>query len=417
MKHKKVVGFDFWTTNSTMWIADDKWVALLQLGEDKIETRTAIYYHVSKDVFTTWDQAIVDFKENPKWRLFQSVKSGLNATNEIKTLLRPGKAIKLTQIVQEIISQFKLKIENILQEEVDSVVIWRPVKFHDEDNGRDELAQNRLEKSAQLAWFKNIIFEYEPNAALRSHVSNNWSFGNVLVVDVGGGTSDFSVVNIENNKKFKILSNNGIYIGGNILDHVLSNQYFAKFLGRNSTYNSYDKVLSVPSTHYDIISDWKNLHMISTYKNINRIRSYLNFSNSQKEYWRLLEIAKDNLKGYDYLDNVEYAKRELSFNHEIFWSLENFKEPFIYELNRTRFNEIIDSNVQKIKEAALETIKQSWLKNDQIETVFFTWWSSTIPYFQQQILDLFSTDPAIVRWDMFNSVWYGLTDIAREKFL
>lgn len=414
---KYVIWFDFGTTNSTIWAASESGdMQLIPLWDEKIETRTALYYDGNNNSFSAWDEAIQDFKDNPKWRLFQSPKSWLNSRIELETQIRPGKTINITQIVEEIASKFKSRVENVLNADVDSVVVWRPVKFHDTDKYLDKLAQNRLEKALKKSWFKNIEFEFEPNAALKNYLNTNPNEGNALVVDIWGWTSDFSIVNVDKGWDSEILSNGWIYIWWNKLDLTLSNLYFASFLWRWTTYRSYKKDIDVPSIYYWIIADWKNLHTISMHKNLNAIRWHYTFSNDQEKYWRLLEIAEDNMKWYKYIDMVESAKKNLSFSDGIVWTADFFNTPFVYDLSRDKFNSVIRWEIELIKKTILETIKGSQLKPNEINTIFFTWWTWMIPYVQKEIFDLLGAKSEIIKWDALNSVWYWLTQIAKERF-
>jgi len=261
-----------------------------------------------------------------------------------------------------------------------------------------------------------VEFAFEPNAALKNYLNMNPSEWNVLVVDIWWGTSDFSVVNINNHWNSQILSNGWIYIWWNKLDLTLSNLYFASFLWKWTTYRTYNKSLEVPSIPYWIIADWKSLHTISNNKNINMIKWFYAFSNDQKKYWRLLEIAEDNMKWYSYIDMVEWSKKKLSFDDSVFWTVDFFRQPFDYNLSRNEFNDIIQSEVERINESVLDTIKWSQIKPIDINTVFFTWWTWMIPFIQKQICDLLNVECKIIQWDALNSVWYWLTQIAKERF-
>ena len=76
--------------------------------------------------------------------------------------------------------------------------------------------------------FKNIVFQYEPIAAAFSHEKDLTDEKLALVVDLGGGTSDFTIIRIgpklavKTQRKDDILATSGVRIGGNDFDKALS---------------------------------------------------------------------------------------------------------------------------------------------------------------------------------------------------
>ncbi len=411
------MGFDFWTTNSTIWVVEDwKNIKMINLWSGKIDTRTVLYYNPQNNNFIAGDNWIDAFKKDPTGRLFQSPKSWLNTEKEIETLLRPGKSIKLTNIVEEIIKSFKHSTECQVNNTIKKVVVGRPVKFHDTDIHLDKLAQDRLELALRNMWFSEIIFELEPNAALKNYLITSPNPSNTVVVDIGWWTADFSVVKIKKNENSEILSNWGVYIWWNKLDIDLSNWYFSDFLWRRTTYRTYDKDLEIPGSYYSMLSDWKNLHNLSSHKNARSIKGYFTFANEPEKVKRLLEISQDFNKGYKYLNMVEQTKKNLTFNDQADGEADFFTTPFQYVLWREQFNTLIKKDINIIKDKLIETIKESWLKPNDISNILYTWGTSLIPYIQEEIAKILSPNAKKISSDAINSVGYWLTVLAKEYF-
>jgi hypothetical chaperone protein len=76
------------------------------------------------------------------------------------------------------------------------VVLGRPVHFVDGDPVRDQQAEDALRQAARDAGFENISFQLEPIAAALDYEQRIDREALVLVVDIGGGTSDFTVVRL-----------------------------------------------------------------------------------------------------------------------------------------------------------------------------------------------------------------------------
>ena len=75
-------------------------------------------------------------------------------------------------------------------------MIGRPVYFVDRDAARDAKAEQTLRHAAQVVGFREIAFAFEPIAAAIDFERTLNDEMSVLVADIGGGTSDFSIVRV-----------------------------------------------------------------------------------------------------------------------------------------------------------------------------------------------------------------------------
>lgn len=410
---------DFWTSNST--IGYSNWVnnQLIELGKWKTETRTVLFASEDEKKFIIWDKGISHLIEWDRWRLIQSPKSYLNSAQEIMTVLL-WKNRNLSEVVSIIIKDFKSQLENILIQEVESVVIWRPVKFHDSNQILDKLAQDRLEQAARLAWFKNVEFQLEPLAAANSckenMLRNQSNEKTIMIADLWWWTSDFSIVNIWKNVN-EILWNNWIYIWWNSLDFSLSFNYFSSFLWKDSLFDSMSgSKLEVPVHYFTLLSTWKLLHTLSTQKNIKDIKDILRTSNQSDKLSRLLEIVEDHYLWYEYFKKVEWVKVDLSSLIEVNGKYSMFKNPFDYNISRNQFEDIIWDDVSKIFWVIDEILLQSGLTAENIDIVFMTGWTSLVPLVVSWIENKI-WKWKLFYWNTFTSVWHWLVLEAKNRFL
>ena len=98
------------------------------------------------------------------------------------------------------LKNFKNKMESQTNKEIQNVVLGRPVRFNDFDKALDKKAEDRLKNAALKAGFKEIIFQYEPIAGALSYEEKVQKEEMLLVVDIGGGTTDYSVIRVDKNK-------------------------------------------------------------------------------------------------------------------------------------------------------------------------------------------------------------------------
>lgn len=407
---------DFWTTNSTIGYSD--WVEhrLINLSEDKQADRTVLFADTEENEFVIWVEWMRRFTSGSSGRLLQSLKSFLWTKEEISTILL-GKEHSLTEVLGIIISEIKQRLEGVLNESVQSVVMGRPVHFNDTNKELDAVAQKRLESAARLAWFKNIEFQFEPLAAAKAYQETLLEDKNetVLIVDLGGGTSDFSLLRV-NKVSMDILWNSGVYIGWDAFDQRLSYDFFCNFLWKGSKYSSLWKSLDVPTSFFYMLSDWKNIHELSTKKVTSAIDDIYRISQDKERFGRIQEISHNHRLWYEYFSEVEKSKRALSKCEHTEGVFEFFNYPFHYNLSRKDFEVMIHTSLDTVMVTMMEAISQAGTTTDKIDTVFLTGGSSLLPIVTSRIRELFK-NWRVVFWDSFNSVGYGLTIEAKERFL
>jgi molecular chaperone DnaK len=121
----------------------------------------------------------------------------------------------IPQVCAHLLGAMRVLAENRLGTEVDSAVLAVPVTF-------DDARLAALQRAAKLAGFNNIDFIDEPTAAA---VANRYvpGFGGIIgIYDFGGGTFDFSLVDVSRTS-FKVLGTAGDqWLGGDDIDNVLA---------------------------------------------------------------------------------------------------------------------------------------------------------------------------------------------------
>jgi len=149
----KTAWIDFWTTNTTIWYSEKKWEAkLINIYNWSTTDRTSVFYS-----FEEWWLPIVWeewFEEKlfwETWRLITSPKKFLKS-DKLPDIQILREKYNLVDIISHIISHFKKKLEKEVWEEIDSILVWRPVRFHDTDDELNNKAENRLKEAFKKAW-------------------------------------------------------------------------------------------------------------------------------------------------------------------------------------------------------------------------------------------------------------------------
>jgi hypothetical chaperone protein len=294
----------------------------------------------------------------------------------------------------------------------------RPVHFVDNDPAADARAQAELTLIAQRIGFKHIEFQFEPIAAAFAHEARLTGEKLAIVADLGGGTSDFTVIRLSNKSIHKpdrssdILANTGIRVGGNDFDKELSLAAIMPELGYRSTYG--EKRLEVPLKPYHDLAEWSKVNFLYTPKIIMQVRQLLHQSHDKKRYKRLLQVLEDET-GHTLLATAEGTKIALT-DHEAYNATFDFIEKdFLIPIERTLFEQAIQGEVEKIAASARQCLQEAGVSNEAIDLVILTGGSTEVQSIQAEFRRLFP-NAVIADENKLSSVGLGLAYDSRTKF-
>ena len=218
-------GIDFGTSNSSIAVASTTQKPKMVAVEDEhITIPSAIFYENNKSQPVFGRLALQKYMSGEEGRLMRSLKRVLGTDLMQNGTILHGKSVKFENILAQYIKFIKGKAETFVHENIEKVVMGRPVHFRDNDRKGDIEAEKQLQDIAMKAGFKEIYFQYEPIAAAYAHEENIKGEKLACVIDIGGGTSDFSIIRLgeklknKKNRQDDILADSGIRIGGNDFD-------------------------------------------------------------------------------------------------------------------------------------------------------------------------------------------------------
>ena len=281
------VGLDFGTTNSALAVADGDRTVLARFPNKAGLTdtfRSILYFHpelrdaVGRLGVVGGGRAIDAYLEaDGSGRLIQSLKTyladrGFQATNIFGTTLSLG------ELMKRLLVNIRARGEDQFGELGSRLVVGRPVKFASASLEEHEtLALNRLRASLAAAGWSDVVFELEPVAAAYYYESSLNHDETVLIADFGGGTSDFSFIEVGPSyrarpKARSILGTEGVGIAGDALDARIMQHLVAPRLGAGSSYRSmFGKELTVPIWIYKHLNRWHHLSFLKSKKNIDML--------------------------------------------------------------------------------------------------------------------------------------------------
>ena len=196
--------------------------------------------------------------------------------------------------------------------------------FVDDDSAADRQAEATLGEIARAVGFKELSFQYEPIAAAFHYETSLSREEVVLVADIGGGTSDFSIVRLSPERAravdrwSDVLANDGIHIGGTDFDKQLSLAEVMPLLGYRSQLKNGREM---PASVYFNLATWHTINFAYT-RQVWTEQQRLHLDASSPEMLeRLLALIRDRA-GHWLAHQVEQVKIALSHHETAELSLE-----------------------------------------------------------------------------------------------
>lgn len=412
-------GIDFGTSNSSVAVAAREGeITLVPVEGHQVTIPSAIFYPYKEPTPSFGREAMNQFFDHKEGRLMRSLKRVLGTSLMKQGTLVNGKVVKFEKVITPFLKNLKAKTDLLVLHEVEHVTMGRPVHFVDNDPGADARAQDELKAMALSIGFKHVEFQYEPIAAAFAHEVKISGEKLAIVADVGGGTSDFTVIRLSGSfikkpdRTSDILANTGVRVGGNDFDKELALQSIMPEIGYGSTYG--EKNLEVPLKPYHDLAEWSKVNFLYTIKTVAQTRQLLHQSHDKKRFSRLLNILEDET-GHTLLAAAEETKIALTHHAEHRAHFDFIEQGFWIDVQRRKFEESIHGEVQSIEDAAKLCMQQAGVKPGAIELVILTGGTTEVPIVQSTFRNLFP-NAVIADENKLSSVGLGLAYDSSRRF-
>ena len=379
----RACGLDFGTSNSALGIVRDRRPALAPVEDGDTLLPSAIFFDFEQRGRVLFGRAAIAAAiAQQEGRLMRALKTILGSSLIDEKTAIGSRRVALTEVVELFIRHLKDRAEHFAGEPLEGVVHGRPVRFVDGDDAADTRAQNVLEDIARRAGFREISFVYEPIAAAYHYEETASREEIVLVADIGGGTSDFSVIRIGPERRARpdrrndILANGGVRVGGTDFDRQLNLDSVMPLLGLGSQLITKD--LPMPRGLYYDLANWPTINFVYTAKTEREIAQLLADSCAPDLLARLQHTVRRRL-GHAIAFAVEDAKIALSAAAQAPIALPFLEPGLAAETTRQRFEAAIADKSQALQAMAQACIADAGLRAGQIDTLFFTGGSSRVP--------------------------------------
>lgn len=412
-------GIDFGTSNSSIAIAAPGSAPSLVAVENRnLTIPSALFYENNRPGPCFGEEAVNAFTQGREGRFMRSLKRVLGTELMSSGTAVNGKNVKFSFILGQFINHLKNKAQNHAQTEINSVVMGRPVHFRDNDIAGDIRAEQELYAIAKQTGFKNIVFQYEPIAAAFAHETKIEGEKLACVIDIGGGTSDFSIIRIGKkravckDRKNDILASSGVRIGGNDFDKSLCIHAFMPQFGLNTTYGP--KNLPVPTSQYFDLSEWSKVNSVYSFANRKVVTEVLSNAHQPELYSRLQELLERE-QGHNLLNIVEETKIKLTSSSDTVAVLAFLSSQPQVTVAKYEFEEAINSYISKLQSSIEDCLIQAQTMASQIETVILTGGSTEIPSLQKALCAVFPK-AVLSSENKLSSVGLGLAFDSLRRF-
>jgi hypothetical chaperone protein len=407
-------GIDFGTTNSALAIYNEETNEI----HSTIIIPSLIYFYSQLGPgktpnYVVGEEAITAYLDDDmNGRFIKSVKQILSRSSFTETRIQ-NKKYSAPDLVALILKELKGRADQLTGQDCRKAIIGRPVFFDDDDVKKDTLAQTRLNKAAELAGFEDIRFQFEPIGAAFAYEKSLVKKENVLVADLGGGTTDFTYLVLDPEKtgnkdrKSDILANGGIYIGGDSFDSAFMWEKGTPYFGKNTQYEATPgKVLTVPKSLFANICSWEQMNFFNSLRIQKDIEDYYYFSNNNPQFKNLITLIENNL-GYSVFQSIEETKITLTTADTATFNYHKMDIRIAEEIPLTDYEQIIAKDVNMIANYLDEFLLRNGIDPKNIDSLFLTGGTSMVGSIQKLFKNRFP-HISINSGDNFKSVAKGL---------
>lgn len=413
----RACGIDFGTSNSTVGWLRPGVPALLPLEDGRPTLPSVVFFNAEEDSVSFGRAGLREYLDGYEGRLMRSLKSLLGSSLIDGRTEVLGRIVAFRDLLTQFIADLGKRAEAASGHRFEQAVLGRPVFFVDDDPAADRVAEDTLADIARKVGFKEVSFQYEPIAAAFHYETSLDREEVVLVADIGGGTSDFSIVRLSPERAKAeerwgdVLANGGVHIGGTDFDRQLSLESVMPLLGYRSTLKS---GRDMPASIYFNLATWHTINFAYTRQVWAEQQQLLLDAMEPERLNRLLALIRERA-GHWLAHQVEEAKIALSGGDTAALSLDRFAPGERQALTRAEFDLATRMLVEKIQAAVARLLPEAGLPADGIDTVFFTGGSSGIPALRRGIAALLPR-ARIVEGDLFGSIGAGLAVDAARRY-
>ena len=405
------LGIDFGTSNSAMaWAGPEGTAHLIALEGEALAMPTAVFYNAEDHSTHFGRDALKHYLEGTEGRLMRSLKSLLGSPLLLETTQIGHQQVSFQDIIATFLATLRERAAQSLGTAPRRVVMGRPVHFVDDNPERDAQAEASLRQAVEAVGFEEVSFQLEPIAAALDYEQRLSQESTVLVVDLGGGTSDFTVVRLGPDRMKKadrspdILATTGVHIGGTDYDRQLNLAQVMPLLGYKHMGPAQREV---PSRVFFDLATWHLIHWQYQPKAIAHAKTLRTNYSDLRLYERLMQVLTGR-HGHHIAHEVEQAKIRCSVNRaQTAIDLAVIERDLQGRLGLADMQAHLHDLLARTVACARECVQRASLTDGSLDAIYLTGGSSALSTFQQ-VLQAEFEGVQLIEGDLFGGVALGL---------
>lgn len=384
------LGIDFGTSNSAVATLVDGKIKRIQVEPDNDTLPTSVFFDFDDKLVQFGSIANQNLLNGVDGRYMRALKSVLGTSLMAERRMIIGKHFDFYDIIAEFLSALKTRAEQSQGISFDHALSGRPVYFHSADAARNDQAEQDLRECYSRAGFKSVEFMYEPEAAALAASSGNQQDGLGLIVDIGGGTSDYCL--FETGEKINILASHGVRLGGTNFDKILNLEYFMPLLGKGAQLKKImsEGVVTAPHSIFHDLATWEKIPFCYTPELKKTVRDIQRQAFEPLLFARLTRLIADRA-GHELAFLAETAKITANQTQQgaAKIALDLIDDGLYVGINQADLARIMSELCQIIDQSVHDTLHKAGCKPEQISQVIYVGGSSQMHMVQTVLRNIF----------------------------
>ncbi|MEX0286892.1 MAG: Hsp70 family protein [Paracoccaceae bacterium] len=298
------LGIDFGTSNTAASILVDGTPRLLELepGETTLPTVVFLDFGAGKTLYGR--NGVSAMTSGQDGRFMRALKSilGTPLAREKRQFL--NEKLSLIEVIARFLGEIRARAEQSTGATYDQAVSGRPVRFHSKSEARNAQAAVDLEEAYHLAGFSSVSFLPEPEAAALATGGS----GRMLIVDIGGGTSDFTLCDRVDGET-RIHASQGIRMGGTDFDRILNLSHAMPLLGYGAEIGNEmgSGSHTAPRALFHDLAAWEKIAFVYSPSLLRDVKKWVRLAPEAHLFERLADVLEMHL-GHDIAYAIEAGK-------------------------------------------------------------------------------------------------------------
>ncbi|WP_375263802.1 Hsp70 family protein [Palleronia sp.] len=409
-----ILAIDFGTSNSAAAIVESGQVRHIPVEAGGQTLPTAVFFPQGGGTMRIGEAALDALIAGDEGRFMRALKSILGTSLLHESRLIAGRRRTLSDVITAFLRELRLRSEAATGRSFPRALSGRPVRFHSADDEADARAEEDLRACYLAAGFDEVTFLAEPEAAAIACGGLGGDSGIGLIVDIGGGTSDFSAFRATPEGP-EILANHGIRLGGTDFDHALSMAFAMPELGLGGELRREmgEGRLPVPRAPYIDLSTWAKIPFLYTPETRRSVERMVRLAVEPKRMERLSAVLTLEL-GHELAFAVEAGKISANGDAGAGRIAMDVVEPGLgVPLSSADLDAVLDDARAQLGEAAGRTLAAAGAAPGDIARIVLVGGSSLMGFVESEMRAL-CPDATSIRANAFTAVVDGLALAAQR---